>query len=69
MFRDSKAPKFLEVTITDSNGKVWGKAIANEKSFSTGSVGFYANGKVINLDNPEARYQMGLTFTLIGSKG
>jgi hypothetical protein len=37
---DTKAPKFLELTITDPDGKVWGRVIAQEKQFSSGSVGF-----------------------------
>jgi hypothetical protein len=45
-----------------------GRLFATPKEFSTGSVGFYAAGKVVNSQNPEARYQAGLTFTLIGSK-
>jgi hypothetical protein len=64
---DPKAPKFLELTIADSDGKVWGKVIAQEKQFASGSVGFYCNGKVENPESHE-RYQAGLNITLIGSK-
>jgi len=42
--------------------------MANQKDFKTGSKGFYANDKIKNPENPVARYQCGLTFTLIGSK-
>jgi hypothetical protein len=67
--RDSKAPTLLTVSFTDSNGKVWGSAIATAKTFSSGSVGFYASDKLVNPENPDARYQVGLNITLIGSKG
>ena len=65
--RDPKAPRFLEITVTDIDGKVWGKTIAPAKDFKTGSVGFYASEKITNPDSGE-KYQCGLSFTLIGSK-
>jgi hypothetical protein len=65
--RDQKAPKFLEITIKDSEGKVWSTLYAHAKDFSTGSVGFFASDKIINPDSAE-RYQSSLSFTLIGSK-
>jgi hypothetical protein len=67
-YRDAKAPKALQVIITDGDGREWGRVYAAPKEFSTGSVGFYATGKVVNPGNVEARYQAGLTFTLVGSK-
>jgi len=67
-YRDAKAPQALQIIISDNEGKEWGRVYATSKDFSTGSVGFYANGKITNPSNPEARYQMGLTLTLIGSK-
>jgi hypothetical protein len=66
--RDSKAPGSLQVIIADSNGREWGRVYATPKEFSTGSVGFYGTGKIVNPDNIEARYQTGMTFTLVGSK-
>ena len=66
--RDEKAPGALQVIIQDNNGKEWGRIFANAKQFSSGSVGFYGNGKMQNPENPLARYQCCLTFTLIGSK-
>lgn len=66
--RDEKAPKTLQVIIVGDGGQEWGRLYATPKEFSTGSVGFYTNGKIINPDNPDCRYQTGLTFTLIGSK-
>ena len=66
--KDEKAPAALQVVVLDGNGKEWGRLFANSKQFSSGSVGFYGNGKINNPDNPAARYQCGLTFTLIGSK-
>jgi len=65
--RDPKAPKFLEITIKDSEGNEWATMYAHTKDFSTGSVGFYASDKITNPESAE-RYQTGLSFTLIGSK-
>jgi hypothetical protein len=65
--RDPKAPKFLQVTVKDSDGKEWSTLFAQAKDFSTGSVGYYASDKVTNPESAE-RYQCGLSFTLIGSK-
>ena len=65
--RDPKAPKFLELTIKDSDGKVWSTLYAHAKDFSTGSVGFYASEKLTNPESGE-RYQSSMNFTLIGSK-
>ena len=65
--RDPKAPKFLEITIKDSEGKVWSTLYAHAKDFSTGSVGFFASEKLTNPDSAE-RYQTSMSFTLIGSK-
>jgi hypothetical protein len=64
---DAKAPRFLELTIKDSEGKVWTTMIAPAKNFSTGSVGYYASEKATNPESGE-RYQCSLSFTLIGSK-
>jgi hypothetical protein len=65
--RDPQAPKFLEIVIKGSDGKVWTTAYAQAKEFSTGSVGYYASDKATNPESGE-RYQCGLSFTLIGSK-
>ncbi|MDR2095511.1 MAG: hypothetical protein LBP76_08330 [Treponema sp.] len=65
--RDPKAPKFLEISIKDSDGKVWSTIYAPAKEFSTGSVGFYASDKTTNPESGE-RYQCSLNITLIGSK-
>ena len=65
--RDPKAPKFLEVTVKDSEGKVWSTLYAHGKDFSTGSVGFFASEKLTNPESAE-RYQVSMSFTLIGSK-
>ena len=67
-YRDSKAPGTLQAVIMDGEGREWGKMYLSGKTFSTGSVGFYASGKVANPANPDARYQTSLMFTLIGSK-
>ncbi|MDR0663311.1 MAG: hypothetical protein LBF80_04430 [Spirochaetaceae bacterium] len=65
--RDSKAPRFLEITVKDSEGKTWSTMIAPAKDFSTGSVGYYGSEKITNPESAE-RYQCSLSFTLIGSK-
>jgi hypothetical protein len=65
--RDPKAPRFLEITIRDPDGKTWTTSIAPAKDFSTGSVGYYASEKATNPESGE-RYQCSLSFTLIGSK-
>ncbi|MDR2767907.1 MAG: hypothetical protein LBB82_06230 [Treponema sp.] len=65
--RDPKAPKFLEITIKDSEGRMWSTIYAHPKDFSTGSVGYYAGEKAVNPESGE-RYQCGMSFTLIGSK-
>ncbi len=64
---DPAAPAVLELTVTGPDGAVWGKIIAHSKQFASGSVGYYANGKI---DNPQSheRYQTGMNITLIGSK-
>ena len=67
-YRDNKAPGSLSIVIMDLEGREWGRMYATPKVFSTGSVGFYATGKAVNPANPEAKYQAGLTFTLVGSK-
>jgi hypothetical protein len=65
--RDPQAPKFLELTVKDSNGKTWSTLYAQGKDFSTGSVGYFASDKIVNPESAE-RYQCSLSFTLIGSK-
>ena len=67
-YRDDKAPGSLSIIVVDADGKEWSRMYATPKDFSTGSVGYYATGKVVNPANPEAKYQAGLTFTLVGSK-
>jgi hypothetical protein len=66
--RDDKAPAALQIVVIGDNNQEWGRLYATAKDFSTGSWGFYANGKVANPANPDRRYQAGLNFTLIGSK-
>jgi hypothetical protein len=65
--RDGKAPRFLEISVKDSEGKTWGTFIAPAKDFATGSVGYYCSEKLTNPESGE-RYQCGLSFALIGSK-
>lgn len=66
--QDEQAPKSLVIEIKDpSTGKVWGMFAAEEKTFSSGSVGFYANGKVVNPVSGK-KYQLSMPLTLVGSK-
>jgi hypothetical protein len=65
--RDPKAPQHLVISIKDSDGKEWSTLIAQAKDFSTGSIGFFASGKIENPESHE-RYQSSMSFTLIGSK-
>ncbi len=67
-FRDENAPNCLTAEVRDSTGTLWGLITLDAKNFSTGSVGFYGNGKLTNPANPLARYQAGFTCTLVGSK-
>jgi hypothetical protein len=67
-FRDSKAPASVALVVIGSDGQEWGRIYATPKGFSTGSVGFNASTKIQNPANPEARYQVGVNITLIGSK-
>lgn len=53
------------VEIKDSKGNVVGVVYVNPKVFSTGSRGFYGNGKIV-IDNK--RYQANIQLVEIGSK-
>lgn len=65
--RDPNAPKHLEITLKAPDGALWKTTLAQEKIFSTGSVGFYASDKIENPVSHE-RYQISVNITLIGSK-
>jgi len=64
---DPNAPNLLIVEVKSPDGRVWGTLTATGKHFSSGSVGFYANGKIENPDSHE-KYQVGANITLVGSK-
>ena len=64
---DPQAPPHLIIEIKTDDGKVWGTMTATPKQFTSGSIGYYANGKIENPLSRE-RYQIGANFTLIGSK-
>lgn len=64
---DPSAPSMLIVELKSPDGRVWGTLTATGKHFSSGSVGFYANGKIENPDSHE-KYQVGANITLVGSK-
>jgi hypothetical protein len=55
--------KAVAVQIAGSN------LIADVKEFSTGSLGWYLNGKVnIEVDGTPVSVQIGLSLTIVGSK-
>jgi hypothetical protein len=64
---DGKAPDILNLDIK-AFGESWGAIHAAPREFSTGSKGFYGTGKIVNPENPRARYQVCVNITLIGSK-
>jgi hypothetical protein len=66
--KDPSAPETLVLELRTPSGETWGTITAAAKEFKTGSVGFYATGKV---SNPKggASYQVGANIVLIGSKG
>jgi hypothetical protein len=65
---DKDAPESLEVQIKDpKTGKILFSGIMSNKHFKTGSVGYFAGGKIANETSGE-RYQFGCNITLIGSK-
>ena len=60
-FMDKATP--LKITI---NGQ---DMLAEVKSFSTGSFGWYLNGKtVIEIDGKAVSVQIGMNMTIVGSK-
>jgi len=67
MRTDPQAPQSIEVILSDPTGPLWGKIIAFEKVFSTGAIGYYSNGFIVNPISKE-RYWANFTFTLQGSK-
>jgi hypothetical protein len=64
---DEAAPESIVLELRTAAGESWGTIVAPAKKFKTGSVGFYASGKVTNPKNG-ARYQVGANIILIGSK-
>lgn len=64
---DNDAPGELLIEFKTTSGEVWGTLKADAKTFSTGSVGFYASGKVKNPKNG-LPYQVGTNVILVGSK-
>lgn len=58
--QNDTAPQSLVVSIEES-----GDLLAGRKTFSTGSVGYYASGKIM-IDGQA--YQCSVNLTLVGSK-
>jgi len=67
MKRDGKAADYLTLDVK-AFGESWGVIHAVPRNFNTGSVGYFGVGKIINPENPLARYQVNVNITLIGSK-
>lgn len=70
---DPKAPEALKVSFTeapdeDLQNLIWGEIEGKARTFRKGSVGYYFSGKILNPDNPTARYQVSCSVVLIGSK-
>ncbi len=60
-FRDNA--KAIKVTIGDST------VLADAREFSTGSLGWYANGKItVEINGKPVSVQVGLNLTIVGSK-
>jgi hypothetical protein len=64
---DKEAPDSLIIEFKSPTGEVWQTLTAPAKEFKTGSVGYYANGKI---KNPKTGlpYQVGCNIILVGSK-
>lgn len=60
-------PPAILLEVRTPSGEVWGQIMAPAKEFSTGSQGYYANGKIID-PKTGSRYQVGCNIILIGSK-
>jgi hypothetical protein len=58
--QNESAPASIVVNFADH-----GDLLATSKTFATGSVGYYGNGKIV-IDGQV--YQVGVTLTLVGSK-
>lgn len=58
---------FVTLTIAAPDGQVLGRLRADARTFSTGSRGFYAAGKITGRE-PGQRYQVSGNIVLIGSK-
>ncbi|HEY9785683.1 MAG TPA: hypothetical protein V6D17_09800 [Candidatus Obscuribacterales bacterium] len=64
---DNDAPRMLIIEFKTESGEVWGSLKAEAREFKTGSLGFYANGKIKNPKNA-LPYQVGTNIILVGSK-
>ena len=64
---DNDAPQLLVIEFRTESGEVWGSLRADAREFKTGSLGFYANGKIKNPKNG-LPYQVGTNVILVGSK-
>ena len=64
---DNDSPPMLVIEFRTESGEVWGSLRAEAREFKTGSLGFYANGKIKNPKNG-LPYQVGTNVILVGSK-
>lgn len=60
-------PPAVLLEVRTPSGEVWGQIMAPAKEFKTGSLGYYANGKIID-PKTGTRYQVGCNIIMIGSK-
>jgi len=63
-----KKTKFLRVSVTDDEGNMLSEMVAAPKDFSSGSKGFYVNGKFVDQNDPTVRYTFSAPIVIIGSK-
>lgn len=64
---DNEAPDTLIIEFKTPGGEHWGTLSADGREFKTGSLGFYASGKIKNPKNG-LPYQITANIILVGSK-
>ena len=63
-----KGARTILVEIKDGQGVVIGTLLGSERTFSTGSEGFFASGKVGIKGSSQGYYQVSVNMVKIGSK-
>lgn len=68
-FMAKSQPVVLSVEALVGGAPGTAKLVAAPKEFSTGSYGFYHNGKLkLSVDGVDVEFQVGITLTAVGSK-